>query len=463
MGAITNLPAPDHEPFTRADGVADVVVLGGGYAAVWGYRAMVRRLRRHLRTGRVRITVVSASTSHAFHGWTGEVLAGLVRHEQTRTPLDELVPRARLVHGRAVAVDTVARTVAVDTAHGRRDVPWDHLLVGVGSVDATTIPGLARHGLSVKGEWALMGTCDHLDDAVRRALAATDPEERRRLLTVVVAGGGFAGVEMAAAIAERLQARRDQVAPDDRPRVVLVHSGDALLPEIRPRFGRLADYAMEQLEAVGVEVRRHTRLTRVTAQGAELDDDSTIPAATVLSTVGQAMVPLAGTESLDRDDRGRLTTDAWLRTSQPGVWAGGDTAAVPHVVRGTPCPPNALWAIKHGVRVGDNIARSIRGRRLRKFRFLGLGQAASLGVGRGAVELYGVTLTGWMGWIARWGFFHWFMPSRRRALATIRDWLALGRTGRHLDDPTAGRWREDASTDTLPANDDGDTRLAAAS
>lgn len=462
MRAITNLPAPVDEPIARADGVTEVVVLGGGYAAVWGYRAMARRLRRELRTGRVRITVVSASTSHAFHGWTGEVLAGVVRHEQTRTPLDGLVPRARLVHGRAVAVDTVARTVAVDTAGGRRDVPWDHLLVGVGSVDATTIPGLAEHGLSVKGEWALLGTCDHLDEVVRRAVATDDPAERRRLLTVVVAGGGFAGVEMAAAIAERLQARRGRLGPDDRPRVVLVHSGDALLPEIRPRFDRLADYATAQLADVGVEVRRDTRLARVTTFGARLDDDSSIPAATVVSTVGQAMVPLAGTESMDRDEQGRFTTDAWLRTSHPAVWAGGDTAAVPHVVRGTPCPPNALWAIKHGVRVGDNIARAIRGRPLRKFRFLGLGQAASLGVGRGAVELYGVTLTGWLGWIARWGFFHWFMPSRRRALATIRDWLALGRTGRHLGDLVVGEAWEGSSNPGRTFGDDSATRLTAA-
>ena len=243
---------------------------------------------------------------------------------------------------------------------------------------------------------------------------------------------------MAAAVAARFRAAEADhpVLATTPARVVLAHAGPTLLPEVRPRFDRLADYAARQLADLGVEVRADTRLERVTPAGALLGDEL-VPAGTVLSTVGQAMVPLAGTESVVRDPRGRMVTDAWLRTSVAGVWAGGDAAAVPHVLHGRPCPPNALWAIKHGMRVGDNIARTILGRRVRRFRFPGLGQAASLGVGRGAVELYGVTLTGWVGWLARWGFFHWFMPSRRRAVATIGDWLRRWRHGPLLERPAA--------------------------
>lgn len=423
-------------PSTHDERPVEVVVLGGGYVAVWGYRAMVRRLRRHLRDDRVRITVVSGSPAHAFHGWTGEVLAGLVRHDHTRTPLDDLLPHARVLQGWATAVDPAGQTVTVAMADGTRDVAYDHLLVAVGSRDALDLPGLADHGVRVKGHDDLATTVAHLDDVVARAATTTDHDERRRLLTVVVAGGGFAGVEMAAAINERLQAMRatTPVLAAAVPRVMLVHSRGHLLDEIRPRFNGLADYATRQLVDAGVQVRLGTRLEAVSDHGAVLDD-GVVPSATVVATMGQAMVPLPGTEALARTTGGRFDTDAWLRTSHHGIWAGGDTAAVPHVLRGTPCPPNALWALKQGTRAGDNISRSIRGRGLRRFRYLGLGQAASLGVGRGAVELYGVTLTGWPGWLARWGFFHAFMPSRRVALATIRDWQAIRRRGRFL--PTA--------------------------
>ena len=437
----------------------DIVILGGGYTAVWGYRSLVRRLRRRIDRGEVRITVVSASRNHAFHGWTGEVLNGLVRYDRTRTPLGDLMPRARIVHGRVDAVDLDTRTVIYRGVGGEGRVPYDHLLVGVGTFDATNrIPGLGEHGWSVKTDGGLIATRAHLAFVLERAAACDDDAERSRLRSFVVAGGGFAGVEMAAAIAELLERRAagHPVPAAQRPRVTLVHSGDELLAEVRPRFARIAEYATAQLADLGVEVRFGARVIEVTAEGAVLHGGELLPAATVLSTVGQAQVPLAGTERVMRDATGRMVTDPYLRTSVPGVWTGGDAAAVPHVVSGDPCPPNALWAIKHGVRVGDNIARAVGRRRLRRFRFLGLGQAASLGVGRGAAELFGIQLTGWVAWLARWGFFHFFMPSRRRTAATIGEWLAIPFRGRYFDDVPASSGPaevETAAADTEAAAD----------
>ena len=79
-------------------------------------------------------------------------------------------------------------------------------------------------------------------------------------------------------------------------------------------------------------------------------------------------------------------------------------------------PANALWAIKAGDQVGRNVARALAGRPGRRFRYLGLGQAASFGVGRGVADLYGLPLTGWVAWVMRVGFFVRFMPSRSRAV-----------------------------------------------
>ncbi|WP_158615075.1 NAD(P)/FAD-dependent oxidoreductase [Cellulomonas sp. PhB150] len=387
-----------HEP-------TQVVVLGGGYTAVWAARALARGLRRRLRDGSVRVTVVSSSTTHAFHGWTGEVLSGHVRGERARTALVDLVPAAWVLHGCATALDTVTRTVAVTTDEGVRLLPYHHLLVATGSRDARErVPGLAEHGWSLKDDGGLDALVGRLDGGAGPA---------------VVVGGGLAGTEAAVAMAARL--RRE----DPEARVVLVHGGDRVLPELRPRFERVARYALEQAGRAGVDVRCGARVVRVDDGVVVLDDGSTIPAGTVVSAVGQRVVTLPGLAA-DRAADGRLVTDRLLRTSIDGVWAGGDGAAVPQPNGSGPCPPNALWALKAGTRVGRNIARTVRGRPARAFRFPGLGQAASLGVGRGAAELYGVQLTGWAAWLTRWVFFHAFMPSRRVALAAMGDWLVLG-------------------------------------
>ena len=412
---------------------ADVLVLGGGYVGVWSARRILRATGAQRRAGRVRITMVASSPAHAFHGWTAEVITGHVGLRRSRTLLTTMLPGVRLISGSVESVDLDRQRVTVATPDWVGTVPYDHLVIGVGSRDAVDpIPGLAAHGWTVKGDDALARLCGRLAEVVLLATASSDPAERERLLTVVVAGGGFAGAEVSAAIMQRLRGAvaAVPVLAGTRPRVILLHSGSRLMPSLRPRFDGVADYCVAQVRQAGVEVRYGVRLTEVTRGAAIIADsadrsaggDLSLPAATVVAALGQSPVPLPGTEELPRDRSGRLLTDRYLRV-RPGVWAGGDVAAVPHPSGSGPCPSNALWAIYHGKRLGSNVARALGGRPARPFRFPGLGQAASFGVGRGAGELYGVALRGWTAWLARWVVFHFFMPSRRSALLTAAEWF----------------------------------------
>jgi NADH:ubiquinone reductase (H+-translocating) len=394
--------------------MARILVVGGGYTGVWAARRIARAARRG-----VVVTLVSDRPHHSFHGWTAEILTGHVRAEHARVPLSDLLPGVELVSGQVRHIDPRRRIVQVATADGTRELVCDHIVIGAGSRDASDrVPGLAEHAWSLKDAAGVQALGQHLGDVVHEA-KTTDAATRQRLLTVVVAGGGFTGVEVATAIAQRLH--RD-ARPGDVPRVVLAHSGDRALPSLRPRFARLADHAIALAEASGVEFLPNTHLLAARAEGADLGDAGFVPAATIVSAIGQTPVPLAGLEDLPRDASGRLVTDRFLAVA-PGVWAGGDGASVPHAYTGEACPANALWAIHHGIRIGDNVLRALADRRPRPFRFPGLGQGASLGVGHGVAELYGVPLTGWPAWLARWVFFHWFMPSRRVALAAAGEWF----------------------------------------
>jgi NADH dehydrogenase len=402
----------------------DVVVLGGGYVGVWAARKVARANRRRRGARRLRVTLVSMAPNHSFHGWTSEVITGHVAAAHARVPLTDLLPGVRVVHGAVAALDLEARTVDVVLEGGAERLRYDHLVLGLGSSDALErVPGLAQHGWSLKHDRALADLDAHLRHVVERASSTTDPRERRRLLDVVVAGGGFSGTEAAAAIASRLRAAAaaDPTLADHRPAVTLLTPGAQVLPSLRPRFGRVADYATGELVRAGVTLRFGSRLAAVSAEGAVLDDGTLLRSATVVATLGQRPCAPAGSEMLARDPDGRLLTDTFLRVA-PEVWAGGDVAAVPHPSGAGWCPANALWAIYHGKRIGGNVVRVLRGRPPLPFRFPGLGQAASYGVGVGAAELYGLSLTGWPAWVARWVFFHAYMPSRRVALATATGW-----------------------------------------
>ena len=413
----TRLPVAHHR----------IVLLGGGYVTLHAYAGLMRRSGRAVRRGEVQIVVISTDDAHSFHGFTGEVLAGLLPYERTRTPLVEAMPHAHVVLGRATSVDAERRVVRYELLDEDSDLPrecaldYDELVVGTGGREpATAVPGLAEHGFTLRAP----GDIAVLTERVREAA------ERRGLRrhTVLVAGGGMAGVEMAAAVADLGGAR---------VRVELVHSGDAILPELRDDQPRLARRAEQELQRLGVRVRLGVRLVRVSEQRAYLSDGTSLPASTVIATIGQRPVQVPGLD-VHRDPRGRLVTRPDLSVVD-GVWAAGDAACVVHPTSGVPVPANALWAIKGGGHVGRNLARRLRRRPTRPFGYRGLGQAASFGFGRSISELYGIPFTGWLAWVLRLTFFLRFMPSRRRAAQVVADLARHAAYGRRPAEPAPTR------------------------
>lgn len=376
-----------------------VVLLGGGYVTLHAYGAIVRRLRGELRRGEVEIVVISADTVHNFHGFTGEVVAGLLPLGLTQTPLAEAMPKARVLHARVTHVDLTTRTVRFTGG----EIGYDALVVGTGGREPLdAVDGLAGNGLTLRGP-------GDLADLLQRVRVVDGP--------VVVVGGGLAGVELAAALAARAA------------QVVLVQSADRVVPALHAEHPRLAARCTQELARLGVDVRTGVRVDAVDEGSVTLSDGSVIATHVVLATTGQRAVALSGLDSLPRDDRGRLVTTRDLLVA-PDVWSAGDAASVAHPRSGLPVTANALWAIKAGDQVGRNVAHVLRGRAGKPFRYLGLGQAASFGVGRGVADLYGFPLTGWVAWLMRVGFFLRFMPSRARALRVPGELVRRSRSAR---------------------------------
>jgi NADH dehydrogenase len=414
-----------------------IVIIGGGYTGIWAYKFARRQLRQEMRRGDVEVTVIAPKNYHSFHGWTAEALTGVISVANRQSPLRRIFKDQKVLRAYVDSINLEEQCVRVRHVADDHleEVPYDHLLIANGSYDnMESVPGLKDFGWTVKASGGVQATRNQLIRAIEMADALPAGEEREKWMTVVVAGGGFAGVELAAGLAEMYKylKRFYNVLKTQNVRIVLVHSHDKLLPILRPKFDRLADYCTRELEKHGVEICFNTRLEEVTADGAHLSNGLFIPSYTVICTVGQRADVLPGTESLPRSDRGLLIADEFLRVKGcSNVWVGGDAAAVPHI-RGGDCPNNALWAIMHGVWAGKNIARTIKGKPLKKFDYRGLGQAASMGIGKGAAELYSVQFTGWVGWFLRFFFFLYFQPSRRQAVRVFGDWITLAFLGRYM-------------------------------
>jgi NADH dehydrogenase len=404
-----------------------IVLLGGGYVTVWAYRSLVNSLATRMRRGEVAITVVCPNEYHYYHGWTAESLTGIIQEKNRMSPLSEILPKATLIIGTAESWDGNEQLVYVSKKDGTSiSVKYDHLLIGTGSFDKETIKGLLSYGFQVKDPDAFDRARQTLSNVVTRA-AAGDAHQARNLLRFTIAGGGLTGVELAANIAEWVKvAQKCHKSLDGiKPEIYLINKGSTIL-ETMDSLKKLVRYAEKTLESHGIEVINNTQLAEVTLTGSVLSNGIFLESSVVISTVGQHRSVLAGTENLPRDKMARLHSNVYQQIGGlHNVWGGGDACNVIHHDSGKPCTSNALWAIKHGHYAGLNIARMITGKNLRPFTYKGLGQTASLGLGKGITELYGMQFTGALGWIMRWFFFQYFMPSKRTMLRNISDWLSL--------------------------------------
>ncbi len=329
----------------------------------------------------------------------------------------------------------------------RFELEYDHAVLALGSAENTgAYPGLAEHAFQLKRYEDCLRLKNHIIQMFELADIEQDPEERRRLLTFFVAGGGYAGTEIAGELADyvRLMTKRDYSGiRREECRVVLVHPGPLLLPELygsqstegqgRGRgYGKLVEYATRHAQKLGVELALETRVVGATPNEVHLSSGEQIPTRTIISAVGTKPQPIIDALELPRDERGRVRTDEYLRVEGlERLWAGGDCAAVPHPKGGT-CPPVGVYALKHGTAIGRNIVRSHVGKKLDPFRFPGLGQGVSIG-GRTAVgELKGVPLRGLVAWLVWRGTLFYYFPSWDRRLRLLSDWLIWPIVGRDI-------------------------------
>lgn len=417
-----------------------VLVLGGGYTAVHACKAMRAG-------GDVDVTVVTRDNFLCAHGLISEMVTGRVMPGSILNPARRIFGRAHVHVGEIERIDLDDRRVHT-TRHidgARFELEYDEALLALGtSENLDAYPGLAEHAYKLKSFEDCFALRNHVIEMFELADIERDPEERRRLLTFFVAGGGFAGSEIAgelADLARLLTSREYRGIKREECRVVIVHPGPTLLPELygsgslerkSKSFPKLVEYAMRHCERLGVELMLETKVAGATPNEVYLSNGEHIPTRTIVSTVGTKPSPILSGLPLPFDERGRVRVDAVMRVQgREELWAGGDCAAVPHPKGGT-CPPTALWAAMHGKYVGRNIARAAAGKAPQPFRGMIRRQGVSLGRRTAVSEVSGIPLRGKVSWLGHRAVVLTLIPSWDRRLRLLSDWTLWPLVGRDI-------------------------------
>ena len=397
-----------------------ILILGGGFAGVSTAMQLEKTLGKD---PDIEITLVNRENFFLFTPMLHEVAASDLDLTTIVNPARKLLRRVRFFAGEVRTVDLEARKVIV--AHGfdhhEHSLDYDYLVLGLGaSTNFYGIPGVEERALTMKSLTDAMRLRNHLIAHLEEA-ASECCQVKNPLLTFVVAGGGFAGVETIAGINDFVRGalRSYPNLHESMIRMVLVHPGPVILPELDHKLGC---YAQRKLADRQVEIRLNTKVVGATDRSVELSDDTVIYGNTLIWTAGTS--PSRVLQDLPcGKDRGRLIVNAQLEVcGWPNVWAIGDCAAIPNTKLGGYHPPTAQHALRQGRTLAHNLRVAVRGGHPKPFAFSTIGQLAAIGRRTGVANIMGINFSGFFAWWLWRTIYLSKLPRFEKKVRVALDW-----------------------------------------
>jgi NADH dehydrogenase len=397
-----------------------ILILGGGFAGL----STAMELEKVLATDQgIEVTMVNRENFFLFTPMLHEVAASDLDLTTIVNPARKMLRRVNFFAGEVNAINLPEKKVVV--AHGfdhhAHTLEYDFLVLGLGSTtNFYGLPGLEERALTMKSLSDAMRLRNHLIAHLEEA-ASECCKVKNPLLTFVVAGGGFAGVETIAGINDFVRGALKNYPnlTADMVRVVLVHPGGVILPELGEKLG---NYAQRKLAERKVEIRVNTRVTGVTDRSVSLSDGTVIYTNTLVWTAGTSPNPLLQ-EIPCRKERGRVVVNEYLEVCDwENVWALGDCAAIPVAKTGAFHPPTAQHALRQGKTLAHNLMASVRGGERKRFTFSTIGQLAAIGRRTGVANIFGINFSGFIAWWMWRTIYLSKLPRFEKKVRVALDW-----------------------------------------
>lgn len=398
-----------------------ILILGGGFGGLYTALHLEKTLAR---SADIEITLINRENFFLFTPMLHEVAASDLDITHIVSPVRKLLKRVMVFNGDVESIDLSNKTVHVSHGkeHHHHALEYDHMVLSLGSItNFYGSRGLEENALTMKSLGDAIYLRNHLISNLEEADFDCCPKVREPLINFVVAGGGFAGVETIAGINDFLRAALKFYPnlTEDMLRVVLVHAGDAILPELS---GELGKYAQEKLVKRGVEIHLGTRVSDVKDGRVIFSDGTEITTNTIIWTAGTAPNPLLDPLPCAKD-RGKVCANEFMEVAGfPGVWAVGDCAAIIDAKTGKLFPPTAQHAIRQGKILAHNIKAAIRGGEKKPFVFETIGQLAALGRRTGVAQIFGYNFSGFIAWWLWRTIYLMKLPRFEKKLRVALDW-----------------------------------------
>lgn len=320
----------------------DLVLIGGGHT-----HALVLRQWGMNPLAGARVTVINPAVTAPYTGMLPGFVAGHYQRDELDIDLARLArfAGARLVLDEVIGIDRAKRLVLLKQ---RPPIRYDIASINIGVTSAlSSVPGFDANAVPAKplGQFAA---------AWERFVA--DVAASNRKADCVIVGGGVAGVELALAMAHRLEA---------------IGAGTASVTILEARTGLLEGSAsaarrllVRYLERSGTVAITGVGPVEIQAGSVRLSDGRILPADFVVSAAGARPHAWVSGTGLDLTD-GYIDVDAHLQTPRdPRLFAVGDCANLVHAPR----PKAGVFAVREAPVLYENLRLALAGRvPLRKY------------------------------------------------------------------------------------------------
>lgn len=397
------------------------MIVGGGFGGVYTALELEKKLAGD---PNVEITLISHENFFLFTPMLHEVAASDLDLTTIVSPIRKMLRKVNFVAGEIQSINLESRKVTVLHGLDRHEHvhEFDQIVLSLGSTtNFFGLPGLEQNAITMKSLEDAVNLRNRLIAILEEADTECGKQVRQPLLTIVTAGAGFAGVETIASINDFL---RDSLKyfrniNESDLRLVLIHPGDVILPELGPELG---NYTQRKLKERGIEILTNARVTGFDGHVVTLKDGTSIESRTLIWTAGTTPHALIGMLPC-KSDKGRICVNERLEVeSHPGVWALGDCAVVPDLTTGKFCPPTAQHALRQARTTARNVIAHFKGGEKKAFKFKTIGQLASIGHRCGVARVFGMNFSGFIAWWMWRTIYLSKLPRFEKKLRVALDW-----------------------------------------
>ena len=393
------------EPLTKKK----IVVIGGGFGGV--------SLIKNLSKLDVDITLIDKKNYHLFQPLLYQVAGSVLSPSDIAVPLRWIFRKqknTKIYLDEVIKIDRVNRKVECKN----KIWEYDYLVLSAGFTN----------NYFGNNKWAKHTTAlKTLDDAliIRNKILNTFEEaewlksesELEKKMKFVIIGGGATGVELAGVLSEianSILSKDFKNINTNNTKIILIEGSNRILSSFHEKISSIAE---KSLKEIGVQVIKNEFVKDI-KKNKVIMENSTIETENIFWTAGVKGSDIVDSLECNKDSNGRVFVEEDCSIAiDKNMFVIGDLANYRHESKSL--PGVAQVAIQMGKHVSRQIKGDLKNLDRKSFKYIDLGEMATIGKSRAVVDVMGFRFGGFSAWLI-WLFVHLI------AIVSFRNRLIIG-------------------------------------